>query len=272
MIRTLPILSARKTALCAAAALLALAGCDERLAGTSVGTGNPTEIQVGFKDGTGSPVKVTGTLEVYASTQIPVPGYSTKPLLSYPLSGGTSGGIAADDFARLPDSLWSKASADSGTVYRFNVVVAGAQSGTILKDIGFNKSSREFELPSEYEDALKEGGKARITGVLAPLVQARCIIDAETLSADRKNYLYIPGTGYTALGEGGRFTFAALPMGKYEPLLVSLPFDSHNTSGEDSVAVFRLSAAIETGTESTVAVGVRAATIALPDSLAHPKP
>ena len=58
-----------KLALCGLAVAFALARCETQVAGTSVGTGNPTEIQVSFKNDSGS-MAVTGTLNVYASTQI----------------------------------------------------------------------------------------------------------------------------------------------------------------------------------------------------------
>jgi hypothetical protein len=254
----------RKALLCGLAACLAFPSCDDQVAGTSVGTGNPTEIEVAFKDDAGS-VAITGTMNVYASTQIPVPGFSPEPLVSVPVNGATHAALNASALKAVADTLWPKASVENG-LYRFNVVVTGTDKGSILKGFAFRKDSNDFELRAEDSGAVRIEGVATVMGAMTPLVSFQASLDSARISPSWDYYLFIYGTGYAGMADQGRFSIPKLPQGRYEAHIVLLPAREHSTSGTDSTFVFSLKAPIEPGQDS-LALGPILATIPLPDSL-----
>src|SRR5688500_10651071 len=85
---------------------LALVRCgNEEVAGSSVTTGNPTEIQVSFT-GENGPVAIAGRVEIYAATQIPIPGFRPEPLARHDVNG-TAFILTASHFEGIADSLWA---------------------------------------------------------------------------------------------------------------------------------------------------------------------
>jgi hypothetical protein len=223
-----------------AAAALALSGCIDRLAGTSVGTGNPTEIQVAFRDSTGAPVAVTGSLQVYASTQIPVPGFAPNPLLTVDVAGASSASLKAEAFQGLADSLWPKGSIDSGA-YEFNVVVAGGTQGAVLRGFSFRKDGSAFDLRAQAAGDGVNGKVAEIEGTLAPLVDIECALDTNELSMNWDNYLFLYGTGYAAKGVKGKFVLHGIPKKRHAVSFISVPGkDDPSGGGSDSLFVYGL--------------------------------
>lgn len=225
---------------CMAAAALALAGCVERLAGTSVGTGNPTEIQVAFRDSTGAPVAVTGALQVYASTQIPVPGFAPNPLLTVDVAGASSASLKAEAFRGLADSLWPKGSIDSGA-YAFNVVVAGGTQGAILRGFSFRKDGAAFDQRAQAAGDAIHGKVAEIEGTVLPLVDVECALDTNNISMNWDNYLFLYGTGYAAKGVKGGFVLHGIPRMRHSVSFISVPGkDTPAGGGTDSLFVYGL--------------------------------
>jgi hypothetical protein len=269
MTRTSRILSVRKTALCAAAALLALAGCDERIAGTSVGTGNPTEIQLGFKDGTGS-TALSGRVSVYASTQIPVEGYRPDPLLDYEVHDAASATLKAADFAALPESAWAKGSV-AKEIHSFNVVVTGASQGSVLAGFGFDKAKGRFVLRPEDDGAVwdAEGGRALLKDSLRSLVNLQGLLDTTNTSRIADYHLFLYGTGFSSKIESGGFLLRGIPEDKYAAFLISIPHKDHQISGMDSTEVFSTSGSLSVET-TTLSRGDVYGRVRLPDSLIVP--
>jgi hypothetical protein len=208
-----------KVAFCGLAPILALLHCDKLVAGTSVGTGNPTEIAISFKNDSGS-VPVTGSLSVYASTQIPLPGLRTEPLLTVAVSGGTHATLNAESFHGLADSLWPKTSIRDGA-YLFNLVISDAKAGAILRGFSYRKSRNDF-VPRE-EDSLASGSiRMGVTGTLTPLVPVTCTVDDRMLNGLKDHFVFLYGTGYIAQSDSGKFTFPALPKGMHHAYLLSI--------------------------------------------------
>jgi hypothetical protein len=269
MTRTSRILSVRKTALCAATALLALAGCDERIAGTSVGTGNPTEIQLGFKDGAGS-AALSGRVSVYASTQIPVEGYRPEPLFEYALQNAGSALLKAADFAALPESVWAKGSVVKG-IHAFNVVVTGASQGSLLAGFGFDKDKGKFVLRPEDDGAVwdAEGHGALLKDSLRALVDMEGTLDTAALNRYNDYHLFLYGTSYVTKVESGIFSFHDVPEGKYNVYLITLPRKDHQGSGSDSTDIFSTTEPLSTTTTNLSRSG-QYDRVRLPDSLITP--
>ena len=250
-----------------AAAALALAGCLDRIAGTSVGTGNPTEIQVAFRDSTGAPVAVTGSLQVYASTQIPVPGFAPSPLLTVDVAGASLASLKAEAFESLADSLWPKGSVDSGA-YAFNVVVAGQTQGAILRGFSFRKDGAEFGLRAQEAGEAIHGKVAEIEGTLAPLVDIGCTLDTNELSLNWDNYLFLYGTGYAAKGVKGEFVLHGIPRMRHAVSFISVPGkDTPGSGGIDSLFVYGLKADLTPGSANRTGVGDIQSGFPIPPSL-----
>lgn len=255
-----------KKALSGMACALAIVHCDLQTAGTSVGTGNPTEIQVGFRNDSGA-VAITGTMAVYASTQIPVPGFSPEPLISVPVTGASHAALTADAFKALADTMWPKGSIENGR-YNFNVVVTGENRGSIMRGFAFRKDSNDFVLRAEDADAPRDGGSATVKGAMAPLVEIICTIDSAALGPDKDDYLFLYGTGITSKGKAGRFVFSSLPEGDHQVYLISLPRKGQEGAGmNDSLFVYGLSAGIESGKDNALSYGGIQATVPVPEAL-----
>jgi hypothetical protein len=255
-----------RTALCGLAAVLALSCCDFMVAGTSVGTGNPTEISVAFKNDSDASAPVTGTLSVYASTQIPVPGFSPAPLLTVPLDRSLQASLNSDDFQSVPDSLWPKTSVVNG-VYKFNMVVSGETQGAILKGFSWRKADKDFVLRAEDKDAVIHDKLATIRGAVSPLVEYKGMItDSANLNKLWDYYLFIYGTGFSAKAENGVFKLPNLPSGKHASNVVLIPIQDHQLSGIDSTNVFGLTEPMDTG-KNSITIGSISDIVPLPDSL-----
>ncbi|MDB5047533.1 MAG: hypothetical protein JWO30_604 [Fibrobacteres bacterium] len=253
-----------KTALCGLVVVMAFTHCDLQMAGTSVGTGNPTEIEVAFKNDSGA-VPITGDLSVYASTQIPVEGYAPAPLLKVNVNGMTQASLNVKAFQSLPDSLWPKGS-KNGSNFMFNVVVTGDSQGVILKGFTWRKAEGDFVLRDEDQKPPGNGATAVIKGQLAPLVAFQGIVDTSNFSLLLDYYLFIYGTGYKAKVERGVFAMPNLPKDKYDGFLLSLPRKENQISGVDSASVYSLTTSLDAGT-SNLTRGEVHERVLLPDSL-----
>ncbi len=256
-----------QAALCGLAVAFAFPGCDMQTAGTSVGTGNPTEIEVSFKNDSGS-VPITGTMAVYASTQIPVLGFSPEPLITLSVTGSDHASLKANVFASLADTLWPKSSIENG-IYHFNVAVIGDSQGTILKGLSFRKSDGCFVLSGADATAPKVEVKGVLNGNLTPLIVYQGSLDTTKTDPLWDYHLFVYGTGFTSKSEHGRFTIQKLPLGQYECHVLLLPAKEHHLSGVDSAAVYGINTSLEPGNE-VLDLGAEQAQVPLPDSLKIP--
>ncbi len=238
-------------------------GCDMQTAGTSVGTGNPTEIQVAFtQDVAGTPL--SGRLELYATTQIPVPGFHPSPLATVAFSHADKVAITSDALKNVADSLWPAGSVEGDSIYHFNLVVMGDSAGAVVRDFGWNKLSKGFTVVT---GALRSGDVEAISVGLKPWAPAAVRIDSAELSPNKDNYLFLYGTGFSARGVGGRFDFSALPPGAQNAYLISLPTHADDASGADSLFIYGLKSSIQAGGTNSVGVGTFVGEVPLPDSL-----
>ena len=251
----------------AAWTVLAFTGCEEQIAGTSVGTGNPTEIEVGFQDSLGEPVAVKGSLQVYASTQIPVPGFSPNPLFSVDVPGATSATLNAESFQGLADTLWPPGSVENGS-YGFNVIVSGQTQGAILKGFAYRKRGSSFILPDGDVDAAMREGRALIQGAVSPVADIVCSIDTAELSSNKDHYLFLYGTGYAAKGVFGSFVFHAVPRISQKALFISMPRkDEPSSVSGDSLPVYSVSGEISPDSPNHLQRGGIASIVPIPESL-----
>jgi hypothetical protein len=256
-----------RTALYGFACVLALGACDDRMAGTSVGTGNPTEIEIAFKDDAGT-APITGSLSVYATTQIPVEGYAPEPLLQVDVAGASQATLKATAFAALADSLWPKGSKNDSERF-FNVVVTGEEQGAVLKGFTWRKADTSFGLRAEDEKVKAGETRATVKSLLVPLVAFRGTVDTASFNLFANYHLFIYGTGFKAQVEHGTFSMAKVPKDKYEGFLLSLPKSDHVISGLDSTSVFSLTSPLEDGASDLIK-GPLHDRVLLPDSLRIP--
>lgn len=254
-------------ALCAVVAALALAGCEDRVAGTSVGTGNPTEIQVSFRDDADAAVSLTGTMKIYASTQVTVSGYDPDPLFSIPVPASSKAALKAGDFASLHDSLWPAGSVQADA-RKFNVVILGGDHGGVLTGFAYLKDKGAFELRAEDTKPVWDasGRSAAIRGRIKSLVEFKGAIDTTKLSGSLDYQLFMYGTGFTAPVLGGTFSFPKLPEGQYQAFLISQPKKDQQSAGSDSATIFTTSALLTAG-NTDLAKGAIHERVLLPDSL-----
>jgi hypothetical protein len=257
-----------KTALCGLAFVLALSRCfDDQVAGTSVGTGNPTEIEIAFKDDAGT-APITGNLSVYASTQIPVEGYAPQPLLTVDVTGASQATLKASAFATLADSLWPRSSRNDSECF-FNVVVTGANSGAVLKGFAWRKADTSFGLRAEDEKVKAGVTRATVKSVLAPLVAFQGTVDTSNFSRLLDYHLFIYGTAYKAKVEHGVYMMPKVPKDKFDGFLISLPKKEDQISGADSASVFSLTSQLQEGSLNLTKGAVHERVL-LPDSLRIP--
>lgn len=258
-----------KVAACLAAAVLALTSCEDRVAGTSVGTGNPTEIQLGFRDSSGS-AALSGRVSVYAATQIPVEGYRPEPLLEYELKDAAYATLKAADFAALPDTVWDERSLANG-VRSFNVVVSGASQGSILAGFGFDKVNGGFVLRQEDGEATWNPGHDGVVlkDSLRALVELKGTIDTAIMSRYKDYHLFLYGTGFASKIEGGTYSFHGVPDGTYNAFLISLPHRDQQGSSTDTTDIFSTTAPLSTESP-TLSMGELHDRVRLPDSLITP--
>jgi hypothetical protein len=247
------------------AAAMGLLQCETRLAGSSVGTGNPTEIEVAFADESG-PISLSGRVEVYAATQITVPGFSPEPLIRLEVSGEGHATLDGEAFLSLDDSLWPMSSVEGDSAWLFNVVVTGNGRGAVIRGLRFAEKRGEFLLRPE-DVAPLEGKAALVAGALKPLVEIRGRMDAGDLNPQMESFLFVYGTGFCARGESGRFVFPPMPSEEYDAFLISYWAKGSPFGGSDPLDVFRLDAKIGVESEARLSRNGIQETVPIPDSL-----
>lgn len=242
---------------------LALLRCDTQVAGSSVTTGNPTEIQVSFT-GDGQPTALTGRVELYGATQIPVPGFQPEPLATFEVEDAKDFTLKSSDLETIPDSLWPVGSVDGDSLARFNLVVSGAKEGTILRDLAYRFKAGEFA-PPEADGKQVAEKRARISAEINPMTGYQAFIDPASLDPERHTFLFLAGTGYVAESEDGLFAFPGLPEGNHSLSFITLPDEEIILIGEDTATVFATDRPIETGKVDTLAVTAVQFQVPMPD-------
>jgi hypothetical protein len=229
----------------------ALMHCEDRVAGSSVTTGNPTEIRVGFTDEGGAPAAIAGRVEVYGATQIPVPGFRPEPLARFDVDGKAELRLMPGDFEGIADSLWPVGSWEGDTLVRFNLVVIGADRGAIVRDLGYLPDSGQFIL-KDGSWKQGEGRDAVISAGLVDLVGYQAKIDPQRLDPNRFNYLFLIGTPYASKSNDGHFLFPALPDGSHRISFMTLPDKDRNASPEDTADVYAVDRPLVPGRVDTL--------------------
>jgi hypothetical protein len=193
---------------------------DDVVTGTSTTSGNPTEIQLGFVDGS---IEHAGNVEIYASSQIPVPGFQPDPLLRFQVKGDKEYRLLASDFSSITDSLWPKSSREGDSIFRFNLVVMSDSKGAILHGLGYRPASASFAIPDSMKTPGDTEGAVMVWVDLKKRVGYKGFINPLKLNWDKLHFLFIPGTGYYAKSDSGNFDFSGLPEGRYKVNFISVP-------------------------------------------------
>lgn len=235
----------------ALASVIALAHCtDDRLAGSSVTTGNPTEIQVGFT-GENGPAALSGRVEIYAATQIPVPGFRPEPLGRFVVVG-TSFALTANHFANIADSMWAEGSLVGDSLARFNLVFADANSGAILRDMAIRLKDRKFDLKEGTFTPGMDGAVSVQTGI-KPYAAYEVVMDSVAMSISRFHFLFLQGSPWYAAESTGVFRFPALPLDAYRLSYVAVPNKANApVSVMDSLSIYTLDRPVQTGSTAVI--------------------
>jgi hypothetical protein len=251
---------------------------DERIASTSISTGNPVGLTF-YMEKDSKPVAFTGTLEIYEADQIPMKGYRPDPLLRMRLENSDSVRLDSSAIMAIPQSLWwdslTEDSADAfDTLLEFNVVLTGESLGAILKGFCFDTRSHRFS-PSLETGTTDNSGS--VHAGLSRLVDYAGRLPPNRISIHVDYYLFIYGTGYGTKGSGDAskgdsliFTFPKLPEGQHNAFLTYFPREhDHPLSGLDSIDVFTLETPLRTDSDALQRGGVDRR-VELPDSLKFP--
>lgn len=248
---------------------LALLRCDTQVAGSSVTTGNPTEIQVSFT-GDGQPTALTGRVELYGATQIPVPGFQPEPLASFEVEDTKDFTLKASDLEAIPDSLWPVGSVVGDSLVRFNLVAADGARGLLIKDFAWHPISGGFR-HTGMKTGDEVGGKAlKLSAELEAMTAHAITVHIESLTASHDNYLFIRGSGFVARGDSTAFLFPGLPEGRHQTNFLAIAKPGHGSSGnQDSVSIYDVPVPIDTESRQAVDIGAKVETLPLPSSLKH---
>jgi hypothetical protein len=255
--------------LCALAIFTCVRNAGQEVTSTSVTTGNPTGIRILFKRDT-LPVSISGHVDFFATTQIPLPSYSPNPILRANISNANEFQLEPDILMGIADSLWPKTSIDADSIYHFNLVVSDSSVGILLKDFGWNKKNNSFRIQLSNGELIDENQKMDLNGNLVLLKEVVCNIDPVTMSPDRTNILFIYGTGFWTIEKNGRFVFPALPKGEYELAHAGLPGRDRPTSRFDSLDIYGINKKISTEKENFLIIKGIIEEIPLSDSLKVP--
>jgi hypothetical protein len=217
--------------LIALAAACLMPGCE----GTSSGVDNPglAELTVNFRDGEGSPMRVTGDLDVFSADQNPA--LDPAPLATIRVRSTSFTNLTGEDFARIHaaskraatraakravpagpaakrSAAAESASAGSAEPMEFNLVFRGdARIGFLASGLLFDPEAQAFL-----------GGEGRLTRLDArpkPLVRYRSRIVLAAVHGDIGR-VFIPGTPFQATLTDSGFVFEGLPEGAFELRLV----------------------------------------------------
>ena len=238
--------------LAAAGAAVLFSQCELQLAGSSVGTGNPTEMKLGFAEN-GSPTSFTGKVDLFGSTQIPVPGFDTLPLASFQVDGKQELVLGAKDLKAIPMASWPKGSREGDSLFRFNLVATGTVRGAILAGLvwkGSNLVKGGFAIDSQV--VKRDNGKAGIDVGLRGLVEFRGRLPEDEVMPEMAHFLFIYGTGYFTEMKGNEFAFQGIPEDKIAPAFIRLPLES--SSSGDSTFVYGFKSSLNAGTTDTLEI------------------
>lgn len=197
---------------------------DQKMAGTSVGTGNPTEIKLSFtKDGLETPV--SGRLEIFLADQNPV--FDSLPFAAFAVSEEAGRLLVGGDLA---DSLEKKiarggkalpgqnpAALTVNAFFRASTGLEGGITLSLVLDTGKNGASAPGR-DEAAKSALRVG----------PLLRARGQVGSSVAEADEA-HVFVPGSPFKSLVDTGRFEIAGIPQGEF-PLALSVTVRSETDS------------------------------------------
>jgi hypothetical protein len=184
-----------------------LCGCDhDRLAGTSVGTGNPGVVTLGFTDGSAA-VRVSGRVSLYAADHNPL--VDSLPLASYAVEDRDS--LELDQESLLPRLRRPDFGSDSD--FSVNVLLrTGDGRGAWQGDLGLVLRAGRLQ-------ALRP--ERRVELDVVPLDSFRGDVTGQELPQE-KRYLTVFGSPFFGRVSGGAFSLDSIPRGRYVARLVRL--------------------------------------------------
>jgi hypothetical protein len=185
---------------------------DDKVAGTTSSTENPSVIAMTFKTG-GSPKNITGELQIFSAQHNPV--FDSIPLAVFPLDARDSISIskkAMDSIVRNGEQEF-KAAPDS--LYSLNLLVhSDANEGGITRGLVYDgKASRFLDRGNTVKSAAME---------IDSLIRYEGGLKIERADSTLVNYLYILGTPFFTIlnNQSSRFSFSQMPKGGYKILFL----------------------------------------------------
>lgn len=231
------------------------------MAGTSISTGNPGSIKTSFKLDS-LPLSFSGWVKIFASTQISIPHFQPEPLKRWVIADAKELVLGPEMLNGIADSSWPQTSHLGDSVYSFNIVFEGDSIGAIVRDLQYFGIEKKIGLGG---NAILASPLERTTS-FSRLERLSAFVSPERLSSLRNHYLFIYGTGYSAIGNDGYFDFPLLPKDAYKLAYIALPRkDAGHLSGQDSANIYSAATTIDTGTRITLEIGDITERIRLPE-------
>lgn len=228
--------------------------------------GNPPGIRIMFRSDS-FPIPFQGRAEIYAANQIPVPGFSSRPLAVIPVPSGGQVFLDSADLSGLAEADWPEGSITADSTHRLNIVLLGDSIGSILHDLAINKTMNRFGSFSDGKPRL-DSSVHRIEAIMSPLEEMRCYMDTEAIASSLlTTFLFVQGTGFVARGIQGEFVFPSLPEGAYNLAAISLFTKDRPSSQQDSVYLFSLDREALTGRKDSLSIASILGAVPMPDSL-----
>ncbi|HLP40965.1 MAG TPA: hypothetical protein VK465_05620, partial [Fibrobacteria bacterium] len=89
--------------------------------------------------------------------------------------------------------------------------------------------------------------QALVAVALVSRAKRVALVNPVTLNPTKHNYLYLPGTGFSALWKCGRFEFQAIPTGSHPLAFLTMGKDPGSSVPEDSVNVYNVLVGMTSG-------------------------
>lgn len=235
---------------------------DSAVASTSISTGNPVGIRILFRKD-GGPTSLSCLARLYSITQATIPDFQPNPLATFSLTSAGELRISSPDLERIPDSLWTGGSVEGDSIFKFNIVFDGIETGAWVHGIEYHKRTKSFSIgrtvPKPMPDSLLD-----LDATFTPFGDVHIGL-FDRLDPEQEHYLYIPGTGFFGVNDGSAFRLT-LPVGRYAGAVVSRPRYAPVPAAQDSLPVYSLKDSIRFESSNSTSLSDIMVYVAIPAS------
>ncbi len=193
-------------------AILFMECMDDKVAGTTSSTENPSIITMAFKAGAASK-KITGQMQIYSAQHNPV--FDSLPLAVFPLDVQDSITITKKVIDSIVRNGKPDSTATTDSLYGLNFLVySNVNEGGITRGLVYDyKAGRFLDRGNPVKNPVME---------IDSLIHYEGGLKIGSAESALVNYLYITGTPYFTIlnNETGRFSFKQMSKGGYKVLFL----------------------------------------------------